>query len=93
MKKATETHTPTPWDVTDMRIEHKRGQILLTSGLKVVATVPSNKDGEADAAFIVRAVNYHDALVNELKNAARVLKKEGYNIAGLNALLAKATGA
>ncbi len=62
MKNKSE-HTPTPWEVSDMRNDHTKGELIISGGLMKIASFPSNKEGERNAAFIVRAVNSHDLLL------------------------------
>lgn len=65
-------HTPTPWRLDGWDIKSAENQ-----GRHIVAHSDSawahNRDG-ANATFIVRAVNAHDALVEALENAALFLE-------------------
>jgi hypothetical protein len=57
-------HTPTPWTVPDGGI---RPAIYTADEVEHIATMADTGDEmEANAAFIVRAVNSHDALVEAL---------------------------
>lgn len=72
-------HTPTPWSIEGKLNKHQEG-LLITSrdGLSIVCEMSGGLpfyEVEANAAFIVRAVNSHEALINALKevsNAANV---------------------
>jgi hypothetical protein len=62
-------HTPTPWmpdDSGHVRGADGRKITLALSGLALSCGVPSEQD-KADGAFVLRAVNSHDALVAALK--------------------------
>ena len=64
--KAATTHTPTPWFATDLRqVRSHVGFVALTSGSDFNVAIE-----EANAAFIVRACNSHDALVAALRDIA-----------------------
>ena len=68
-------HTPIPWKASDDRKDfigqygEKEGWNIWTEdGTAVVAFSPSyGACGEADANFIIKAVNSHDQLVEALK--------------------------
>ena len=71
-------HTPTPWAVgarAFLRVE--------TSDGKTVATTGSDSDlrdqWEANAAFIVKAVNAHDALVEALEDLLSDVERQMKN--------------
>lgn len=73
------THTPTPWMVRpDSR---EIWSAMLSESNRMVAQVaaapfapyPTSAEGNANAAFIVRAVNAHDDLVKALEEAADAL--------------------
>ena len=57
-------HTPTPWNLNGRHIDAEKGN-------KLIVSLRSEHDAEnlANAAFIVRACNSHDALVEALENA------------------------
>ena len=58
------THTPTPWFHCGAEI----GRATETSGYAVAtATAVNFEQAEMDAAFIVRAVNAHDAMLDALR--------------------------
>lgn len=68
------THSPTPWKVSGVVVPSIRDPLFshtsIVSGGKRVARVAGIGDDEtkANAAFIVKAVNSHEALVSALKN-------------------------
>lgn len=87
-------HTPTPWHVVkmygwgDSLCISRRSQADLdgVAGEGPIAVMSRGASHwetpfpvEANAAFIVRAVNAHDALVEALKGAGRLLHSEGYS--------------
>lgn len=55
-------HTPTPW-----KVKGNLNTIEGANGLTVCDLRSNTVDADADAAFIVRAVNAHEELVNHLK--------------------------
>lgn len=68
-------HTPTPWSLFDLngvlaiknpRSDASHNEIVFWTGFDA-SHYP--KQARANAAFIVTAVNNHDALVNALRNA------------------------
>lgn len=71
MKTKTEAqHTPTPWNIEGKLNKHQEG-LLITSrdGLSIVAEMSGGLpfyEVEDNAAFIVRAVNCHEALLEAL---------------------------
>lgn len=64
------THTPTPWICDSDAI-----MPISRDGVSIVARIPNHPENkvnwEADAAFICRAVNSHDALVKALQEIAK----------------------
>ena len=79
MTTRTEQHTPTPWHLDEFDLVAPLGD-----GLQSIAVFPSGKDipylnegqiagveakSKANAAFAVRAVNAHEALVQALRLA------------------------
>ncbi|MFA5897667.1 MAG: hypothetical protein WC829_01010 [Hyphomicrobium sp.] len=60
-------HTPTPWMVT--------GKQTIRAGAKFSAAIGKTnwRNGEANAAFIVRAVNSHAMLLEAMERAADML--------------------
>lgn len=82
----TTQHTPTPWKVCDIAVNDQWhvgstiGAADPADGRRVcdVSRIPANY--QANAAFIVRACNAHDALVAALKEsqAALVAWKHSY---------------
>jgi citrate lyase beta subunit len=75
-------HTPTPWKVITEDISLIESVTLAADGCSYIvahcldgATSQVNEDTrEANAAFIVKAVNSHDALVKALENAKAALE-------------------
>ena len=65
--KTTGQHTPTPWDLQTLRVSLVPVMIRVNGYTKETA--------EANAAFIVRACNNHDALVSFARKNADWLKK------------------
>jgi hypothetical protein len=64
-----QTHTPTPWS--------QEGLSIFVAGKVIIATCPTPQktgvfDCSANAEFIVRAVNSHDALLSALKQIIEV---------------------
>lgn len=57
-------HTPTPWNISHVRTTEDTAMIVGGEGFEPIADV--TEDG--DAAFIVQAVNNHDALVKALED-------------------------
>jgi hypothetical protein len=66
------THTPTPWEWRNDQTYNK-GQWSIMPGVLIVEGTDGTPDGDeidrANAAFIVRAVNAHDKLVEALRRA------------------------
>ena len=65
--KTESQHTPTPWEYEDMGLQYAKGEIVITSGLMVIAELPRMEGNINNAAFIVRAVNSHEALLKLAK--------------------------
>ncbi len=69
-------HTPTPWHSDHLAIFAENG---------VLARLPNHPDNglnwAADAAFIVKAVNSHDALVKALK--VLLEEAENFSVSGV----------
>lgn len=64
-------HTPTPWQARENGIYN---------GPELIATTSTERNNyEANAAFVVRAVNSHAALVDALQDVGRLLYREGYS--------------
>lgn len=59
------SHTPSPWVLYD----RKNGPDILAGEDLILECGNAGQNWEVNAAFIVRAVNCHDALVLALKNA------------------------
>ena len=64
----TQKHTPTPWH------QYASGTMIHGADGYYIG-VTQSKTPEADAAFIVRAVNSHDALVKSLEENTRQLER------------------
>lgn len=65
MKTQTQQHTPTPWKVMHNEIGLEWN---IEAGNELIAVlVPKNQRNLDNAAFIVRAVNSHEALLAALK--------------------------
>ncbi len=67
-------HTPTPWKIVFGHIQDKNGEIVFHQSSLMQENGSSVAEMEANAKFIVTAVNAHDELVNLLKaiNAHRL---------------------
>ena len=62
-------HTPTPWEIKKLHGNYE-GYVLLRNTGDGLRRIDFDKDGtfkEDDAAFIVRAVNSHEELLEALK--------------------------
>lgn len=77
-------HTPTPW--TFIMAGEDKTQVLIDSEEKLVlhgssCASMSKKEAKANAAFIVKAVNSHEALLNGAQKALEELSNwvEGQN--------------
>lgn len=68
-------HTPTPWRVAERWhvITDDNGQWLADT----VTVQRLNEEEAANAAFIVRAVNSHNALVDALRDALGLILENG----------------
>lgn len=66
-------HTPTPWKVEGPFLERS----IFGEKDLVTRLVGFDKIQSANAAFIVRAVNSHDALIKALKDALEVIGSWG----------------
>lgn len=74
--KTKQEHTPTPWNVTKDSHPDMEGSIWIDS--KTIEK-PALCFNEADAAFIVRAVNSHEELLEACKEIVRYMKNETDN--------------
>lgn len=93
------THSPLPWFIN----ESNRAEIGCTmpydddtedGDIQTVAELdPSLDESEADAAFIVRAVNNHEALLDACKAVLDMLHDRGENFLGEQDILRKAIAA
>lgn len=92
--KPQPTHTPTPWFFTEENFEGLNSIREKEHGLRV-----AQARSEANAAFIVRAVNAHDALVSVIREMKDMIaskntlsKWEDNWLAAAVAAIAKAEG-
>ena len=71
-------HTPTPWklDGNDIVVD-AQGMIACAYGFIVNGKAIRTPETFANAAFIVRAVNSHEALINALKVAEASARVQG----------------
>jgi len=67
--ETTGQHTPTPWDLQTLRVSLVPVMIRVNGYIKETA--------EANAAFIVRAVNAHDELVKALRDMLAMVERHG----------------
>src|SRR6185436_18843022 len=72
-------HTPTPWHI-QKRISGDQMFEIYTEGIEEVEAKVALAFEKEDAAFIVRAVNSHEALVEAAKRVRSVLNDEGKEI-------------
>lgn len=68
----TDPHTPLPWSFVPWHIEEGSPAVRAPAGYLVTTTA-----SDADAAFIVKAVNNHDALVKALERINSASFTEG----------------
>jgi len=81
-------HTPTPWvksivqfDKSEWAKLWNKNQICIAKGIDITAIVYGPDDQEeANAAFIVRAINSHEELLQALKDLAREIDLRKLNI-------------
>lgn len=96
-------HTPTPWSYGTKisgSENHKGFYIRSKGGTYILHEIhpldEDGKEGQANAAFIVRAVNAHEELLSAAKNLlAHPYDREGVNFDAKNRLevaIAKAEG-
>ncbi|HXP63987.1 MAG TPA: hypothetical protein VN815_00815 [Steroidobacteraceae bacterium] len=64
-------HTPTPWFVMGNSIQTKGGNYIAD-----LSSPRGSQERDANAAFIVKAVNNHDALVEALTECLDVLQSK-----------------
>lgn len=73
------THTPTPWELYDEGKSAVGHQFAIVGNKERIATVHGLENElpktQANAAFIVRAVNCHDELVETIKLLKRCCKE------------------
>lgn len=86
-------HTPTPWTVgmygasADFRAIDIHAAVCKPDGALLATCGPFDEESKADAAFIVRAVNSHEALLDALKAVEENLAHVG--LAGTVGILRK----
>lgn len=99
-REMTTKHTPTPWQVTEgsQSAHCCFGNSIIGSDCSPVCETITSFSGQdelekANAAFIVRAVNSHDTLVDALKNARIALSgPKSPLLERIDAALAQAKG-
>lgn len=67
-------HTPTPWEVGDTGDGWNISATLADANGVRIHRVARKLDSEADAAYIVRAVNAHEQLVEALRDVLSVAR-------------------
>ena len=85
------TYTPTPWHQHDMEF----GIICGPKGQGVAdckSPYISSESQSANAAFIVKAVNAHEALLQALKYASRFLNSKDHDIEMVSKAITLAEG-
>lgn len=87
-------HTPTPWKEGKSSAPMTECIILSESGYVIgeVYNCQDNPENTANAAFIVRACNSHDALVEALAQCIDNLQGSGYDLSPYREVLAQAKG-
>ena len=77
MKTQREKHTATPWITANYKTESGNWHINATTQHNTIAEVYEDKNlsAQANAEYIVRCVNNHEALVEALIEADRYLDK------------------
>lgn len=72
-------HTPTPWYIESVAVNAFKSAVSLVS--ETGGKITNINCSDADAAFIVRAVNAHDALVEAIDYLLTAAEPEGMAIA------------
>jgi len=95
-------HTPTPWQISKVEFEkdewsklHNQKQTCVSKGRDILAIVYGPEDEEQpNAAFIVRAVNAYEKLLEACKYISdmEINLNEDYAIKMAKQAIAKATG-
>lgn len=69
-------HTPTPWILSGATTEIRsdKGELIATTNHHL--EIRSEATKKANAAFIVKAVNFHEKLVKAIANALDVARAE-----------------
>lgn len=85
-KEKTAQRTPTPWKVHKAKFDDIGDYLPIQNGIYEIARVytPFIPERAENAAFIVRAVNAHDALVEALKYANTYISEELASGSGLD---------
>ena len=92
-------HTPLPWESSEenptiIKTPRSNGLIASAMGLTDSGFFPSEKEALANAAFIVKAVNSHYALLEACKKALTCRASMNSDVVALiESALAQATGA
>jgi hypothetical protein len=73
MKNETHTHTPTPWRRDNQDFNSHSSIGILSDDGPIANVIPLAYQHEANAAFIVRAVNSHARLVEALKGLVETI--------------------
>lgn len=71
-------HTPTPWHTESTSICSEHWRIAYCIGYDPIIPGVSIRECHANAEFIVRACNYHDALLDALKGLSDLLSDLGF---------------
>lgn len=69
-------HTPTPWEQNGHFVESYGGPDVCEVGIKNEHGQHNNEEAEANAAFIVTAVNAHEELVKACQNTVEHLRSK-----------------
>lgn len=67
----TQKHTPTPWNMG--RDYESKDTCFISGGRQIIANLDGLDNKEANAAFIVRACNSHEALTETIQLAEQFL--------------------
>ena len=86
------THTPTPWRIINDDVNGKFD--IRNSEQKYVCSVGWARNGSEDAAFIVRAVNAHEELLQAAKSMRQEISRrtKGVVATSWDKAIAKAEG-
>lgn len=85
-------HTPTPWHYVENKrlglmqicdtIYHNKGETSLITSINT--NDPHLHNAQANAAYIVKAVNCHEQLVEALKALRNAARKQGYEFGSVS---------